>query len=380
MLEQYMPSFSWFNSTRVIFGAGKLAELRAVVDEIVGSQARVFLVTGRSSLRATGTLDKVIGAVGESRITLFDRTTPFPSPALVEEALRDCRETGADIVVAIGGGSAMDLGKAVAILTAHDGEVIEYATREKHLERPGLPFVAVPTTSGSSSEVTSGSALWDLEARRHMGLGSPLMFPTVALVDPELTMTMPKTLAAVSGMDAFTSAFESYWSLESEPISDAIDLEVIRIFNQNLERSCIQGDLESRASCALAATMSGIAYSNSHPNVCHAVGAPLTIYWGIEHGQAVGISLATFLRWNAQAISHKLPALWNALGVDDLDGAVTRITRLIERCGLETRLQGLGLSDGDVDTLVDNISWDRVNVLPRPLDKSDAAPLMKALL
>ena len=380
MLEQYMPSFSWFNSTRVIFGAGKLTELPAVVDEIAGTKARVFLVTGRSNLRATGILDKVIGAVGESRITLFDRTTPFPSPALVEEALKECREAGADIVVAIGGGSAMDLGKAVAILTAHQGRVIEYATHDKELEKQGLPFVAVPTTSGSSSEVTSGSALWDLEAKRHMGLGSPLMFPEVAIVDPELTMTMPKTLAAASGMDAFTSAFESYWSLESEPISDAIDLEVIRIFNQNLERSCIQGDLESRSSCALAATMSGIAYSNSHPNVCHAVGAPLTIYWGVEHGQAVGVSLATFLKWNAQAISHKLPALWNALGVDDLDGAVTRITRLIERCGLETRLRGLGLSDGDMDTLIDNIRWDRVDVLPRPMDKGDATPLMKALM
>ena len=380
MLEQYMPSFNWFNSTRVIFGAGKLTELPAVVDEIAGTKARVFLVTGRSNLRATGILDKVIGAVGESRITLFDRTTPFPSPALVEEALKECREAGADIVVAIGGGSAMDLGKAVAILTAHDGRVIEYATHDKELEKQGLPFVAVPTTSGSSSEVTSGSALWDLEAKRHMGLGSPLMFPEVAIVDPELTMTMPKTLAAASGMDAFTSAFESYWSLESEPISDAIDLEVIRIFNQNLERSCIQGDLESRSSCALAATMSGIAYSNSHPNVCHAVGAPLTIYWGVEHGQAVGVSLATFLKWNAQAISHKLPALWNALGVDDLDGAVTRITRLIERCGLETRLRGLGLSDGDMDTLIDNIRWDRVDVLPRPMDKGDATPLMKALM
>ncbi|MCH7653517.1 MAG: iron-containing alcohol dehydrogenase, partial [Chloroflexi bacterium] len=251
MLEQYMPSFSWFNSTKVIFGAGKLSELPAVVDDVAGSQSRVFLVTGRSNLRATGILDKVIAALGESRISLFDRTTPFPSPALVEEALKECREVEADIVVAIGGGSAMDLGKAVAILTAHDGEVIEYATRERQLERPGLPFVAVPTTSGSSSEVTSGSALWDLDAKRHMGLSSPMMFPTVALVDPELTMTMPKTLAAASGMDAFTSAFESYWSLESEPISDAIDLEVIRIFTQNLERSCIQGDLESRASCAL---------------------------------------------------------------------------------------------------------------------------------
>ena len=87
-----MPSFNWFNSTKVIFGAGKLSELRAVVDDVAGSQSKVFLVTGRSNLRATGILDKVIAALGESRISLFDRTTPFPSPALVEEALKECRE------------------------------------------------------------------------------------------------------------------------------------------------------------------------------------------------------------------------------------------------------------------------------------------------
>ena len=380
MTEQSVPSFTWQNPTKVIFGAGKLANLPSIVQDVAGTDCHVFLVTGSHSLRGRGILQQVIESLGVAKVTLFDEVTPFPSPDLVDTALEACRNSPSDVVVAVGGGSAMDLAKCVAILMTHDGKSTEFATLAKTLVRQGLPFIAVPTTSGSSSEVTSGAALWDMTAKRSMSLSSPLMFPTVALVDPQLTMSMSKALAAVSGMDAFTSAFESYWSLDSEPLADAIDLEVIKMFAENLERSCIQGDLESRSACALAATMSGIAYSNSHPNVCHAVGSPLTLNWGTEHGQAVGVTLKTFLRWCAPAISHKLPALWKALGVDDLDQATSRIDQIMRRCGLRTNLGGLGVKKEDMDTLVDNIRWDRLNVLPKPLDRQSAMELLSEIL
>ena len=380
MTEQSVPSFTWQNPTKVIFGAGKLANLPSIVQDVAGTDCHVFLVTGSHSLRGRGILQQVIESLGVAKVTLFDEVTPFPSPDLVDTALEACRNSPSDVVVAVGGGSAMDLAKCVAILMTHDGKSTEFATRAKTLVRQGLPFIAVPTTSGSSSEVTSGAALWDMTAKRSMSLSSPLMFPTVALVDPQLTMSMSKALAAVSGMDAFTSAFESYWSLDSEPLADAIDLEVIKMFAENLERSCIQGDLESRAACALAATMSGIAYSNSHPNVCHAVGSPLTLNWGTEHGQAVGVTLKTFLRWCAPAISHKLPALWKALGVDDLDQATSRIDQIMRRCGLRTNLGGLGVKKEEMDTLVDNIRWDRLHVLPKALDRQSASELLSEIL
>ena len=213
-----------------------------------------------------------------------------------------------------------------------------------------------------------------------MGLGSPLSFPAVAIVDPELTTSMPRMLAAATGVDAFTSAFESYWSSEAEPMSDAINLEVIRMYAGNLERSCNQGDLKSRSVCALAATMSGIAYSNSHPNVCHGVGSPFTIFWGTAHGQAVGITLSSFLRWNASAIEHKLPALWDALGVPDLDAASARITEILERCGLETRLSGLGIEAGGIDTVLDNIRWDRTQALARPPERDEMRALLQEIM
>ena len=380
MLEKTLPSFTWLNPTRVIFGPGQLSRLAEAIDDVAGPNARVFLVTGRQGLRERGVLSRVLESIGEARVTLYDKATPLPSPDLADSATEACRAASPGVVVAIGGGSAMDLAKAVAMLMTHKGTSREFASGQKTLARRGLPFIAVPTTSGSSSEVTPFAALWDMEAKRVMGLGSPLSFPAVAIVDPELTTSMPRMLAAATGVDAFTSAFESYWSSEAEPMSDAINLEVIRMYAGNLERSCNQGDLKSRSVCALAATMSGIAYSNSHPNVCHGVGSPFTIFWGTAHGQAVGITLSSFLRWNASAIEHKLPALWDALGVPDLDAASARITEILERCGLETRLSGLGIEAGGIDTVLDNIRWDRTQALARPPERDEMRALLQEIM
>ena len=380
MSEPVWPPFTWLSPTKMIFGAGQLSNLAAVVDQVAGNATSLFLVTGRESLRKQGILQQVMDSLGPARVTLFDQVTPFPSPDLVDQAAQACRAASSDAVVAIGGGSAMDLAKAVAILFTNEGSSREYASEKRSLQNPGLPFIAAPTTSGSSSEVTPFAALWDMEAHRVMGLGSPLMFPTVAIVDPELTMSMPAALAAATGLDAFTSAFESYWSLESEPLADAINLEVIRLYAASLEASCVQGDPESRSTCALAASMSGMAYSNSHPNVCHAVGSALTLFWGAEHGQSVGVSLSAFLKWMAPSIAHKLPALWTALGVRDLDEAAELITGLLDKCGLETRLSALGVGDDDMDTLLDHVRWDRLATMPRPLVRDEMRALLAELM
>ena len=375
-----LPQFTWLNPTKVIFGPGQLAELPDVIGKAAGAKARVFLVTGRSNLRETGVLRKVVDSIGSSRVTLFDQVTPFPEPQLVAGALEACRRSSPGVVVAIGGGSVIDVGKIVAILATHEGACQEFLTGEKKISHQGVPFIAVPTTSGSSSEVTSGSAVWDWAARRCLNLNHPRMFPDVAIVDPELAMTMPKELAALTGMDAFTSAFESYWSKEAEPVSDALDLQVIRLFATHLESSCNNGDLASRTWCSLAATMSGVAYSNSHPNVCHAVGSPLTLFWEVDHGQAVGVTLPAMLRWTAPAIAPKLPALWDALGVKGLDEATVRIVQIMENCGLKTSLSPLGVTLDGLETLVEHTRWDRVSQLPIPLGPADLRRLLQDLI
>ena len=380
MSEQFVSDFVWRNPTRIVYGVDKLDTLSDEVRGISGNGAKVFLVTGRSFLRERGILQRVLDDLADFAVTLHDRANPFPSPADADAAAQHCRESEADVVVAIGGGSALDLAKAAAILATQNGASRDYVSGRGNFENAGLPFIAVPTTSGSSSEVTSGSALWDWDVKNHFGLSSPMMFPDVAIVDPKLAMTMDQNLAANTGMDAFTSAFESYWNVNSEPMSDALALEVIRIYSQNLVRSAIQGDMESRAACALAATMSGVGYSNSPPNACHGIGSPLTLFWNVEHGQAVGISLAPLLRWNARAIAHKMPALLSALGAESVEAACDKITEIMEHCGLHTRLSGLGVGREDIGLIVEHSRWERLGFMPNPMTEDELSEMLAGIL
>ena len=380
MVNTFVPSFVWRNPTRIVYGTDTLEQLPDEVRQVAGEGAKAFLVTGRTFLRTSGILQRVMDLLSDFEVVVHDRADPFPTPADADEAAALCREAGADLVVGIGGGSALDLAKAAAILATHERPAKDYSSRAARLERPSLPFIAVPTTSGSSSEVTSGSALWDWDSNSQFGLGDVRMFPTVAIVDPRLAMTMSQTLVANTGMDAFTSAFESYWNVESEPISDAYALEVIRLYSTNLVRSAIQGDLESRAACALAATMSGVGYSNSTPNACHGVGSPLTLHWRVEHGQSVSVTLSSFLRWSAPGIADRMPALLSALGVSSLDEACARIERIMTDCGLETRLSGLGIAEEDVDTIVENTRWDRLALLPKSIDEDGLRTMLRGIL
>ncbi len=381
MATRFPAEFGFHVPTRIVFGEGSLARLPEVIDEVCGGTgASVFLVTGKHSLKAQGILDRVLGSLGRLHVTHFDGAVPFPASQDVDRALEACRRADPDVVVAIGGGSAMDLAKLTAVLMANPGPSIEYGKRLRTIEQPGLPFIAVPTTSGSSSEVTPGMAMWQWDQNTSYNVRHTYMFPTVALVDPDLTMSMPRDLAAASGIDAFSSAFESYWATGAQPMTDALALGVVRVFAENLEASCRDGGREARAACALAATMSGVGYSNCPPNVCHAFSRPLTIFWRVAHGQAVGVTLPAFLERNAPAIAHKLPPLWEALGVGGLDEAVARVTEIMRSCGLETRLGELGVSEGDLDRFLDVVAWERLATMPTDLSRREARDLLKSLL
>ena len=380
MIEDAVGDLSFYMPTRVVFGPGTLARLPDLVEEEAGPDALVFLVTGRHSLRAFGILDKVLSDLGRFRVAHFDRTLPFPSPRLAKEALEECRRAAPDVIVGVGGGSALDLSKVVATLMTNPGLSLEPPIDSSQIGRPLLPFIAVPTTSGSSSEVTSAAALWDVDGKQAHAVVSPMAFPTIALVDPDLAMTMPAPLAAATGIDAFTSAFESYWSREAQPMTDSLALRVIRIYAQNLEASCRNADEAARINCALASTMSGVGYTNSRPNICHAFSQPLTLFWGVAHGQAVCVTLPDFLAWNAEAIPEKLPALWEALGVTGLEEAQQRLTEIMTNCGLVTSLSPMGVTRNDLDLILERLPWERLAQIPRSMDKVDARPILEVLL
>ena len=169
--------FSFHSPTRIVFGPGSLNRLADLIEEQCGTGAPIFLVTGRQSLKAQGALSHVLESLGRFRTTLYDGALPFPSAEQVDGALEVCRQAGPEVVVSIGGGSALDLGKLVAVLMPNPGPSMDYGTGSRRIQNPGLPFIAAPTTSGSSSEVTESVALWRGTRRRRTTCATPSCFP-----------------------------------------------------------------------------------------------------------------------------------------------------------------------------------------------------------
>ena len=375
-----MLESTWYNPTRIYFGSGNLALLGSLIEEQAGKDATVFLVTGKTFLRRHGLLEKILQYCSSTTVHLFDKVVPFPSPALVDQAIKECRKSRANVIVAVGGGSALDLAKVVATLVPQEGFTSDYFTGKKTMMPETLPFIAVPTTSGSSSEVTPFAPLWDMEAPQKFAITGSHMFPAIALVDPDLALTMPKELAAATGMDAFTSAFESYWSTDSHPVSVGINLEVIRLFRDNLVKSCSTDEVLARSNCAYAATMSGVAYSNVRPNVCHALGVPLSLLFGMDHGESVGITLPLILKAFEQHMLDKINPLLQAFRVETFNELIETLVVMMRQCGLKTDFNGMGMDERAIDRMLDYIEWERLGRCPLMFDRQGVKDIYLQLL
>jgi len=378
--NEEMSQFSWYNPTRIHFGSGKLATLETLIEEQVGKNSKVFLVTGTTFLKKHGILQRIFQNCSTTKFHLFDKVVPYPSPTLVDRAIIECRESQAQIVVAVGGGSALDLAKVVATVTPQKGLTMDYLSGNRVMSIESLPFIAIPTTSGSSSEVTPFAPLWDMETPQKLAFSGQHMFPTVAIVDPDLALTMPKKLAAATGMDAFTSAFESYWSTDSHSMSEKLNLEVIRLFKDNLVISCTTGDKTARSNCSYAATISGVAYSNVRPNVCHALGVPLSLIYDMDHGESVGITLPLVLKAVAPNMPNKLSALLSAFRVDTLDRLLDSLVLMMQHCGLRTNFKDMGMTETVINRMLDFVEWERLLRSPTVFDQQSVKEIFMQLL
>ena len=374
-------AFEYSQPTRFVFGAGQLRQLPQLVDEWAGPNASVLLITGRSSLRANGVLDTVCQGLDSHRITLFEQVPTNPSPEVTQQAIDLCRSNECNIVVAIGGGSPLDVGKITALLAPGSADLMSYQRDPKLIDFKGLPCIAVPTTSGSSSEVTPFAVTWDKEASVRYPLAHPGLFPKVAIVDPDLVVSMPPDLAAATGMDAFTSAFEAYWSSHAQPVSDVLALECISLYRDNLESSCIEGKADARAKCALASSLSGMAYSSARTTAPHAFGTPLSLFFDTVHGEAVSVTLPAFLDWNAPTFERKLNPLLRAMRCSSLNEVAQALRGMMQRCRINTRLQDIGVGAGDLPRITARaLTEPQMQFNPRPMTVDEGVSLLEGIL
>ena len=297
--------FEFATATRIIFGEGTAATLPDLARTF---GARPFVVTGASKERARA----LVSALSAEAFAVSGE----PTVDLVREGAQRRRDANCDVVISIGGGSVIDAGKAIAMLSTNGGEPLEFLeiAGEGHaITVPPLPFIAVPTTAGTGSEVTRNAVLGSTEHGVKASLRSSLMLPRVAVVDPELTYGMPPQATAFTGLDALTQLIEPYVSIRANPLVDAICVDGIRRASGALRRACHNGaDRDARHDMALASLFGGLALANAGLGVVHGFAAPLGGLWKAPHGALCAALLPHGMAANVaglRARSPKHPAL-----------------------------------------------------------------------
>jgi len=295
--------------TRVMFGAGSLDQLPSVAARL---GRKPFLVTGRSWARRSGVLARVERLLPGAE--LFEGVSSDPTTAACEEAVLRCREAACDFAVGLGGGSAIDLAKAVAGLVRNPGPCAEFIGTDKFAQG-GLPIVAIPTTAGTGSEVTPYSVLVDSQKQAKGTIRDRALFPAVALLDPELTLSLPASVTAHTGLDALSQAMEGMVSNRSTPMGDVLALEACRVVKRWLPRAVeAPEDLEARGRMLYAAMLSGVVIAQSGTTIVHGMGYQYTLECGLPHGLANGLLLAPVFQYDARYLPEKVAAIATALG------------------------------------------------------------------
>ncbi|MHC1760927.1 MAG: iron-containing alcohol dehydrogenase [Negativicutes bacterium] len=334
---------------RLLFGWGSVEKTG---EEALRYGTKALLISGKTSSRASGALDAVCASLKSAGIavTLFCEVESDPSVHTVTVGAALARDSGADVVIALGGGSPLDAAKAISVMATHSGNIVDY--EKTTLIRKGIPVIAIPTTAGTGSEVTKFVVITDTDRKVKMLISSPFLIPRVALLDPQLTLSIPPAFTAGPGMDALTHAIEAYQSSLASPTTDVFALSAIRLIGGNLVKATLNGaNVEARTAMLLGQMHAGLAFGNASVSLVHAMSRPLGAHFGIPHGQANAILLPWVMEYNRPACPEKFGQIAEALGCDVQDLslkeasrlAVTAVREIYADTGLPLTLAELGV-------------------------------------
>lgn len=383
-----MQEFFEFRLTpRVLYKSGLAFDMGAELADFASRKA--FIVTDDGVL-ASGLVERIRTGLEQSLpvVGVFSDVPPNSSVRVVEAAAAQAREAGADLLVAIGGGSPIDTAKAMRILLTEGGRLLDYEGVNV-LERPLVPMIAIPTTGGTGSEVTNFAVIKDDEQHVKLSYTSPFLAPELAILDPQMTATLPTHLAAATGMDALTHAIEAYVSTEHEPISDALALGAIEMVSNNLREACQDsaGNEQARGVMLIASAMAGMAFTNAYVGAVHALAHATGAHFPVHHGLANAIFLPHVITYNTPEVMHRYASIGRVFGINtggrrqeevvaDLAAA---ITQLAVDCGLPMRLRETGVPEDALEMLAEQAFSDGALFhSPRLAEPNDLLGILRA--
>lgn len=350
----------FFVSSNVVFGKDAAKKLPEILKEY---KAKNVMVVYDAGVKMAGIATKVLGEIEKAdvKVTVFDGVIPNPTNEVVEEAAEIAKKENIDVFVAVGGGSSIDLTKAVNILMTNPGPIGQYGGIGM-VKEDVLPLIAIPTTAGTSSEITNVVALTDTEAVcKYVIIDNKIVADRV-IADPEFTRTMPPSVTAATGMDAITHAVESYISNMATPLTEYHSLKGLQIFYENLPKAVADGnDMHAREQMMLGCIIAGFGFSNANLGLVHGIAHTLSAHFHLAHGMANATVLPYVMEYNADSCPEKMVELAKAIqlpvsGNLDEDKLLLfkELLKLTKTLGIKT-LSEQGIKEEDLSMLADDV-------------------------
>lgn len=353
-------SFNFFVKSNITFGRGAVEKLPKI---IAGYRLKNIMVVYDQGVKAAGIAERVMKQVEKAGVkaTIFDGVIPNPTNEVVEEAAAIAKEAKVDGFVAAGGGSSIDLAKAINVLMTNPGTIGEYGGMGM-VKNPCLPLIAIPTTAGTSSEITNVSALIDTEkVIKYVVIDNNIVASDV-IADPDFTRTVPAGVTAATGMDAITHAVESYISNMATPLTEYNSLKGLEILHKNLSKVVKDGsDMDAREQMMLGCIITGFGFSNANLGLVHGIAHTLSAHFGLAHGMANATVLPYVMEYNADSCPEKMVDLARAIGLpisgnldEDKLLLAKELKNLTSELGIKT-LSEQGIEKKDFDMLAEDV-------------------------
>lgn len=368
--------FNYYMPVKICFGAGIS---KKVSDYIDGENV---LIISDPFLYNNGTAQAVGESMKDKNVAYFWDIEPNPSCESVDAAAAAAREIQADCIIGLGGGSSMDVSKIVACLVTNEGSIYDYYSGGTRMlgERKTM-LICIPTTAGTGSEVTNVGVFTNKKTHVKMPMVNQQFWPDVAMIDAELTYTLPPAVTASTGMDAFCHAIEAYWNKESVPLCDYLSLGALKLIFENIKTAYDNPKhTQARANMILAALTAGVAFSQTRTTGIHAVSFPLTTEFGASHGIACSITLPAFIRISKAQAEDKMMALAAYLGFDSIDALADGVENLMQSMHMPVRLREIGVAEDDLEHLAKaGLSAAIIHLTPAEMNEKTVYNLLKSI-
>ena len=352
---------SLFRTTRrILFGLGAAEKIGAEAQVLKAK--KILIITDPGVIQA-GLLESIKASLQAAGIlfTIFDGVEPDPRIEVVEKSVEKAKQDGIDLIIGFGGGSSLDIAKVTSIMITNPGKIDLFFGVDL-VPNPGLPVILIPTTAGTGSEVTPIAILSDTKEKLKKGIVSPALFPEVAVVDPKLTVGLPPSVTAFTGMDALTHAIEAYSSINATDLSDLLAIRAMELISKNLRMAYAYGEnLSARSSMMEGSLLAGIAFANAGVGAVHAFAYPLGGEFHLAHGLTNTLMLPYIMRYNILGCPYKFAMMARAFGekvegfseLEAAEAAVKFVERLSDDLRVPRRLRDVGILEKAIPGLAE---------------------------